>query len=152
MSHRSFEYGILVQNALVRDLQQNAQSQRTALLGSIVKIEGVLGNRTFAIRFLKDDHETWESEKYCCEQEKVVSVAETFWPHLTAINSPQERVKLAKNPDRCEQLMQISIGSIVGYLHFDEVLLGTVKYIGNVIGRGKCYGIRLHVSFFFSNF
>lgn len=146
MNHKAFEYGVLVQNALVKDLKQKPQNQRTALLGTIVKIEGVLGGRMFAVRFLKEDGETWESSKFCCEQGLVVSVSEQFWPLLAAVSSLLERVKLAKNPVLCQQLMEICIDTVVGFLEFGEVVLGTVKFIGNIKSIGKGFGIRLHVS------
>ncbi|KAB0798491.1 hypothetical protein PPYR_09484 [Photinus pyralis] len=145
MSKHTFDYGILVQNALVKDLQNKPQNQRTALLGLIVKIEGVLGNKTFAIRFLKSDNsEHWESNKFCCDQSIIVPVNENLWPYLASVSSPQERVLLAKNPNRCEQLMQTPINGVVGFLDFGQVLLGTIKFKGNIKGIGKGFGIQLY--------
>ncbi|KAF5282823.1 hypothetical protein FQR65_LT02820 [Abscondita terminalis] len=144
MNKRTYEYGILVQNALVKSLQAKPQNQRTALLGTIVKIDNSLPNRFLAVRFLKDDSDSWETDKFICEQSIIVSVTENVWPYLASVSSPQERVQLAKNPEKCEQLMQISVNSVVGFLDFGGVLLGTVKYIGNIKGIGKGFGIQLY--------
>ncbi|KAK4879570.1 hypothetical protein RN001_007716 [Aquatica leii] len=144
MNKRTYEFGILVQNALVRGLPAKPQNQRTALLGAIVKIDSVLANKSFAVRFLKDDSDSWETDKFSCDQSIIVSISENLWPYLASVTSPQDRVLLAKNPAKCEQLMQISVDTVVGFLDFGIVLLGTVKYIGNIKGFGRGFGIRLH--------
>ncbi|KAF5297689.1 hypothetical protein FQA39_LY12020 [Lamprigera yunnana] len=144
MNKRTYDYGILIENVLVKDLQPKLQSQRTVLLGSILKIDAVIGNKMFVVRFLMDDSESWETNKFSCEQRTVTPVSETVWPYLASVSSPQERVLLAKNPLKCEHLMQISVGAIVGFSDFNCELMGTVKYIGHIKGMGKGFGIKLH--------
>ncbi|KAK5641403.1 hypothetical protein RI129_009950 [Pyrocoelia pectoralis] len=146
MSKRTYNYGILTQFVVVIDVVNKPQNERTGLLGSIVKIEGVLGNNTFKIRFLKDDHsENWESNKFCCKQSVIISVKENVWPYLASVRSPQKRIQLAKNPNLCEQLMQIPIDGKVGILYFGVVLVeGVLKFKGYIKGLGKGFGIRLH--------
>lgn len=141
-------FGVLTENVVVtnlsKNINQNFQNQRSALLGTIVKIESVLGNNNVGVRFLKN-LETWESDSFSCPRESIVNVDEQIWSFLAAIVSPLERVKLAKNSKRCEKLMQIKKDMVVGFEDYKDVYLGTVKYIGLVKGIGKCFGLQLHV-------
>ncbi|XP_065164082.1 ubiquitin carboxyl-terminal hydrolase CYLD [Atheta coriaria] len=135
-------YGILTKNELIVE-STKGQNKRTALLGQIVKIDCVLENQEdYNIRFLKDV-DTWESTSFTCPMQSVESVDERFWTFLAAVTSPKERVKLAINKQRVSKLLQITTDVVVGF-NGDEVYLGTVKFIGNVKGMGKCFGIQLH--------
>lgn len=142
-------YGILTKNELIVE-STKGQNKRTALLGQIVKIDCVLENQEdYNIRFLKDV-DTWESTSFTCPMQSVESVDERFWTFLAAVTSPKERVKLAINKQRVSKLLQITTDVVVGF-NGDEVYLGTVKFIGNVKGMGKCFGIQLHVSILITN-
>ncbi|RZB73458.1 CAP GLY domain containing protein, partial [Asbolus verrucosus] len=142
MSTKDFKYGIFIQNELMKELKQG-QNQRTALLGQIVKIEAILGGGNVAVRFLKDS-ETWESTTFCCRQQSIVSVNEKLWPYLYAVTSPQERVKLAKNKERCDKLSNITKDITVGFIDTDQILLGQIMFLGMVRGMGHCVGLKLH--------
>lgn len=146
MSERTSEYGVIVKNVLLTEVtSKNANNPRTVLLGTIVKIETILGGKNLCVRFLKDG-ETWESTTFLCSRDDMVFIEEKLWPYLAAVVSPQERTKLAKNKDKCNKLLQVAKDMTVGFADYNDVYLGTVKFIGNVKGMGKCFGIQLHVS------
>lgn len=123
-------------------------TDRTVLLGQVLRIESELDDKNIAVKLLKQE-ETWDSGTFCASKENVVPVHDKFWPFLAAITSPMERVKVAQNKDRCKRLMQIAKEMTVGFSDMDKVYLGTVKHIGVVKGMGKCVGIKLHVSTYF---
>lgn len=142
MNRRRYEYGVIRQNCLM-------QAKRTALLGTIVKIEGANedDDRMFWVKFLKDDMQTWESVKFQVKKDDVALVCEELWPFLAAVSSQLERVKLAQDRERCGRLMQLTKDMVVGFYDnsTSTVLLGTIKYIGMIRGVGRGYGIQLHV-------
>ncbi|XP_063922733.1 ubiquitin carboxyl-terminal hydrolase CYLD isoform X3 [Zophobas morio] len=142
MGTKDYKYGIFIQNDLINEMKAG-QHQRTALLGQIVKIEAILGSGKMSIRFLKDG-ETWESTTFCCRQQSIVEVHEKLWQYLYAVTSPQERVKLAKNKERCDKLSNITKDITVGFTDTDGVQLGTTRFLGKVHGVGHCVGIKLH--------
>lgn len=146
MNDKSFKYGILIHNAILKDASNSDNlSNRTVLLGQILKIEAELSHNKIAVKVLKEG-ETWDVGTFYASKDDIIPVAEKFWPFLAAIASPIERVKLAQNKSKCEKLMQITKEMTVGFTDVDNVYLGTVKYIGSVKGMGKCVGILLHVS------
>lgn len=148
MGSREKEYGVFLNNALLklRDARDKGQAQRTAMLGQVVIIdERSEGN--VAVRFLKDDGESWESTQFLCPEDHIVHISEKLWPFIASIVSPQDRLKLAKNKSLCDKLKTISKDMVVGFSDTNDVYLGKVKYIGAVKGMGHCYGIELHVSF-----
>ncbi|EFA04206.1 Ubiquitin carboxyl-terminal hydrolase CYLD-like Protein [Tribolium castaneum] len=142
MGTKDFKYGIFIQNDLMTEMKQG-QNQRTALLGQIVKIEATLGGGKYAVRFLKDA-ETWESTTFVCRQQSIVPVNEKLWQFLYAVTSPQERVKLAKDKERCDKLANITTDITIGFKDTDGVQLGQIKFLGVVRGIGHCVGIKLH--------
>lgn len=154
MGDRS-NYGIIIENTILNDLSSvkndSLQNQRTALLGTIVKIESVLGNNYVAVKFLKEG-ETWDSTLFHCLRDNVVFVDDKVWAFLSAVPSPQDRVKLARNKKRCDKILQLSKEMVVAFSEYKDTPLGTIKYIGNVKGMGKCFGIQLHVSSYICNF
>lgn len=97
------------------------------------------------MRLLREG-ESWESSKFGVLKENIVRVHEKLWPFLAAITSPMERVNVAKDKTRCEKLMQLTKDMVVGFKDVNGAYLGTIKYIGNVKGIGKCFGMQLHVS------
>ena len=143
-----YEYGILTKNALLKDINKEnvtLNQLQTVTAGQIVKIESILAHKKYAVRILKDG-ETWGSTIYLCSGDSLTSVDEKFWQFLSAIVSPIERVKLGSNQARCEKLSHICKDMVVGYTSMEDVHLGTVKFIGNIKGMGKCIGLHLHVS------
>lgn len=53
-------------------------------------------------------------------------------------------MKLAKNREKCEKLLNLSKDMTVAVSLSDDVVLGVIKYIGLVKGIGKCVGVQLH--------
>lgn len=102
------------------------------------------------MRLLKEG-ETWESLTFSVPKDHIIPVHEKLWPFLAAVSSSFERVNLAKDSARCEKLKQLSTEMVVGFRNVTGADLGTIKYIGNVKGIGKCFGIQLHVSICIEN-
>ncbi|GJQ86512.1 CYLD [Trypoxylus dichotomus] len=98
---------------------------------------------SYAVRLLKDG-ESWDTITYTCSANVLISVDEKLWPFLASVASPQERVKLVRNKGRCQKLLQITEQLVVGVALPADVCLGTVRFVGNVKGLGKCFGIQLH--------
>lgn len=146
MTSKESQYGIFAQNELLTECSAS-QTQRTALLGQIVKISAILGLGNVAVQFLKKEEE-WEPEQFYCPQQKILSIDEKLWPFMASVHSPQERVKLARNRDLCEKLKRLGKDQVVGFIDTKNVILGKVRFIGHVNGCGKCYGIELHVNIY----
>lgn len=142
-----YEYGIITENTVLNEQNkhESLNHQKTIFLGQIVKIDAIL-KASYAIRLLKDG-ESWDTITYICPANALISVDEKLWPFLASVVSPQDRVKLIRNKARCQSLLQITEERVIGISLTNEVSLGTVKFIGNVKGVGKCFGIQLHVSF-----
>lgn len=149
MATKEYKCGVFIDNELLKEVKQG-QTQRTALLGQIVKIESNLTNGNVAVKFLKEG-ETWESTKFYCSSQKLALIPEKLWPYLQAITSPQERVKVAKDRARCEKLCNMTKDITVEFMDGDgERHLGKIMYLGFVRGMGHCVGIKLHVSCLFT--
>lgn len=144
MNSKETEYGIFEKNELLIECTKE-QTQRTALLGQIVKISAILGNGNVAVQFLKEE-EIWEPEQFYCSQNKILPIDVKLWPFIASITSPQERVKLVKNRELLDKLKRLTKDEVIGFTDTNDVLLGKIRYIGNVTGIGKCYGIELHVT------
>lgn len=112
MATKDYRCGVFIKNELLNEARQG-QSQRTALVGQIVKIESPLTNGNVAVKFLKKG-ETWESTKFSCQAQSLVLIPEKLWPYLHSISSPQERVKVAKDKARCEKLCNMTKDITVG--------------------------------------
>lgn len=134
--------GVLIENCLLKD--SKGSKTRTAFVGHMVKITGNLDNGEVSIKMLKED-ETWEPVQFICKRHQIAPVEETLLFFLTSL-SPQERVKLAKNRDKCEKLLNLTKDMTVAVSFKDDVVLGVIKFIGLVKGIGKCIGVQLHVS------
>ncbi|XP_072377151.1 ubiquitin carboxyl-terminal hydrolase CYLD [Diabrotica undecimpunctata] len=142
MSSREKEYGIFICNDLLKDLPKGLQP-RTVLLGQIIIIDGRIGERLLAIRFLKE-FDNWETITYSCSEDNIVRISDKLWPFIASVSSPQERVKLAKNRNLCEALQRVCTDMVVGFTDINDIQLGKVKFIGVVKGIGYGYGIELH--------
>lgn len=142
MSERNSEYGITIKNALLREIRN--KSDRTIFLGTIFKVETIVGGQNLCVKFLKDG-ETWESNVFICPRDHVTFITENLWPYLAAVTSPKERVKLALNPKKCKKIMDVVENTTVSFIDDDKGYIGIVKHKGNVKGMGKCFGIHLHV-------
>lgn len=93
------------------------------------------------------DSESLESLTFAINKDNVIGIHEKLWPFLAAVTSSIERVNIAKDSQRCEKLKHLCTEMVVGFKDTNVILLGTIKFIGNVKGIGKCFGINLHVSF-----
>lgn len=142
MSRKEFKYGIFNKNEVVHNV--NDGSQRTVFSGQVVRISLQVGNK-YVVSMLKENN-NWETLSFETPQESITTVNDRIWPFLASVASPRERVKLAKNRKKCDSLATLTKDSVVGFADTNDVYLGTVRYIGEVIGIGMCYGIQLHVS------
>lgn len=142
MSERNTDYGITIRNTLLNELL--SKTQRTILLGTIFKVETIVGNNNLHVRFLKEN-ETWDSVTFLCSRNDIVFINDKLWHYLAAVTSPKERVKLAQNPKRCMKLMEVNVDMTVGFEDYANIYWGVVKFKGHVKGMGKCFGIQLFV-------
>lgn len=142
-----YEYGIITENELLSEHNkcESINNKKTVFLGQIVKVDAILKS-SYAVRLLKDG-ENWDTTTYICPAKVLISVDEKLLPFLSAIPSPQEKIKLARDKARYQKLLQISVDMVVGVSLPKDVRLGTVKFIGNVKGIGKSFGIQLHVRY-----
>lgn len=149
MSRKDNKYGIAKQNILVQGLSNiRSNDQRTALLGSVVKIENILANGNITVRFLDKTNAQFEEFVYHSKLSEIIPVAEKLWPLLIAMPSPLERVAVASNVNLCDQLVALRIGSNVEVLYSKIYYNAIVKYIGPVeaMGGGHYFGLELLVS------
>lgn len=143
MTSEEFQYGIFIRNDIIKDISKN-QNQRTVLVGQICIIDAVLGNRTLRVRLLEENN-SWEAKPFVTVTENcIIPVPNSLLHYISAIHSPQERVKLTKNRILCEKLQKVTKDAIVGFTEASEVKLGRVRYIGFAKGIGYCYGLELH--------
>lgn len=148
MSRKENKYAVTKVNTLVHGINSTRiNDQRTALLGTVVKIENILGNGNVSIRFLDKTSAAFEETTYCCKQNELVSIAENLWPLLVAIPSPMIRNELAANTSLCDQLVSMKNGTSVEVLHNKTFYMGIIKYIGPVqaMGAGSFFGLELLV-------
>lgn len=146
MSSQSSQYGIFIQNYVVKD-NTNSQNERSVFLGQMCVIEAVLANSAIQIRLMIDD-ESLDTQTYTILRDNiVVLVPSKLRSYVASIVSPQERIKLAKNKNLCEKLSQVSINSMVGFTTTSDVKLGKVRYMGPVKAIGFCFGLELHVRY-----
>ncbi|KAL3282859.1 hypothetical protein HHI36_006019 [Cryptolaemus montrouzieri] len=138
-----YSYGLFTENCLLTPSKgSNGSNFRTAFVGQIVKINGTQENGRVLVKMLKDA-ETWESHSFICKKDNLIPIKEKLVFFIAAI-SPQERLKLAKNKEKCEKLSTLTKEMTVAVSFNDDVALGVIKYIGTVKGIGKCIGIQLH--------
>ncbi|XP_017774296.1 PREDICTED: ubiquitin carboxyl-terminal hydrolase CYLD isoform X1 [Nicrophorus vespilloides] len=140
MESRQCYYGILLENDLVHEYDKSDRPQ-SLLLGQIIKIESHLSSQHCLIKVIQKDRILVTN--FVCSIESILYIDEKLWPFLQSVVSPQDRVALAKSKERCQSLMDIKLNSIVGCNLNNEILLGEVKYMGEVKGIGTCYGIQL---------
>lgn len=148
MSRKEFKYGISRNSILVHGLTNSHNSdERTALLGSVVKIEGTIGNGNIIISFLEATSLTFEDSKYYGKQSDFIAVSEFLWPHLIAIPSPIDRISVATNSELCDHLLKISVNSKIQVLYNKNSYPAIVKYVGPVVamGTGFFFGLQLMV-------
>lgn len=148
MSRKDNKYAVVQVNILVYGMSTaKLKEQRTALLGTVVKVESILGNGNVAIRFLDKNSSSFKDATYCCKQSELVSVAESLWPLLIAIPSPMCRKDVASNIALCDQLISMTKGTKVEVLHNKIFYMGYIHYIGPVqaMGPGHFFGMELLV-------
>lgn len=148
MSRKDNKYAVAKVNILVRGLNNTRLSeQRTALLGTVVKIENILGNGNVAVQFLDKTNTAFEDLSYCCKQSDLTPIAENLWSMLLAIPSPIIRGELAANTSLCDQLSSMQPGTKVEVLHNKTFYMSYIKYIGPVpaMGAGSYFGLELLV-------
>lgn len=152
MSRKEFKYGISKTSILVHGFTNNQKpDDRTAIVGSIVKIEGTIGNGNVIVRFLEPTSLEFEDSKYYGKQIDFIPVAEKLWPLLVAMSSYMERVSVAAHSELCDILVNLSINSKVEVLHNKIYYSAVIRYIGPVetMGAGHFLGLELVVRTFF---
>lgn len=95
---------------------------------------------------------TWCGTEWRCHKYDLIPVSCRIWQYLLAVQSPQERVRLASDETLCEQIRCISVNNTVWYCcdsnrHANSEL-ALVRYIGPVpqIGLGYYFGLELLVN------
>lgn len=141
MTTREYVYGVIVQNCVLKN--EKGEKTRTAVFGKVLKISNCYENGSMVVQFLKDDRETWEPGSFVCAPEHIAIIKEKLMPYVASIVSPEDRIKLAMDKERCEKLANLTIDMTVAVL-LTDVQLGVIKYMGTVKGLGKCIGIQLH--------
>lgn len=145
-SARNSGFAVAKENILVNGLMRQNE-QRTVILGSIVKVEGPLDAGDVCVRFLDKTNNHFEDVTYCCQSSKLATVPDTVWPLLLGVPSPMVRAELASNPQLCDQIASMRVGTIVEVLHNKIFYNGVIKYIGPVqaMGAGSVFGLELLV-------
>ncbi|KAL6261106.1 hypothetical protein P5V15_008636 [Pogonomyrmex californicus] len=92
---------------------------------------------------------TWYGTEWRCHKYDLIPVSQKIWQYLLAVQSPQERVRLANDEALCEQIRNISVNDIVWYCNDPSNKrvreLAFVRYIGSVaqLGLGHYFGLEL---------
>lgn len=94
---------------------------------------------------------SWYGTEWRCHKYDLIQVSQKIWHYLLAVQSPQERVRLANDKILCERLRNISVNDKVWYCPDSSNKrtreLAVVRYIGLVpqLGLGHYIGLELLV-------
>lgn len=92
---------------------------------------------------------TWCGTEWRCHKYDLIPVSQKVWQYLLAVQSPQERVRLANDEALCEQIRNISENDVVWYCsdpaNRRAKELAFVRYVGPVLelGLGHYFGLEL---------
>ncbi|XP_020282913.1 ubiquitin carboxyl-terminal hydrolase CYLD isoform X2 [Pseudomyrmex gracilis] len=92
---------------------------------------------------------SWYGTEWRCHKYDLIQVSQKIWHYLLAVQSPQERVRLANDKSLCERLRNISVNDKVWYCPDSSNKrareLAVVRYIGLVpqLGLGHYIGLEL---------
>ncbi|XP_024892132.1 ubiquitin carboxyl-terminal hydrolase CYLD isoform X1 [Temnothorax curvispinosus] len=92
---------------------------------------------------------TWCGTEWRCHKYDLIPVSPKVWQYLLAVQSPQERVRLANDEALCEQMRNVSVNDVVWHCSDPANRrareLAFVRYIGPVpkLGLGHYFGLEL---------
>lgn len=92
---------------------------------------------------------TWCGTEWRCHKYDLIPVSQKVWQYLLAVQSPQERIRLANDSALCEQMRNVSVNDVVWYCsdpaNRRAKELAFVRYIGPVLqlGSGHYFGLEL---------
>ena len=95
---------------------------------------------------------TWCGTEWRCHKYDLIPVSPKIWQYLFAVQSPQERIRLANDEVLCEQIKTISLNDVAWYCSDPANRrareLAFVRYIGPVpqLGLGHYFGLELVVN------
>ncbi|XP_011161845.1 ubiquitin carboxyl-terminal hydrolase CYLD isoform X2 [Solenopsis invicta] len=92
---------------------------------------------------------TWCGTEWRCHKYDLIPVSPMVWQCLLAVQSPQERIRIANDEALCEQIRNTSVNDVVWYCsdpaNRRAKELAFVRYIGPVqqLGPGHYFGLEL---------
>lgn len=97
---------------------------------------------------------TWCGTEWRCHKYDLIPVSQKVWQYLFAVQSSQERVRLADDKALCEEIRNVSLNDVVWYCPDPKPPnrlakeLAFVRYIGPVpqLGLGHYFGLELVVN------
>lgn len=94
---------------------------------------------------------TWLGTEWRCHKYDLIPVSFKIWQYLFAVQSLQERVRLASDESLCDQIRNISVNDRIWYCCDPNRCikeLAFVRYIGPVpqLGPGHYFGLELLVN------
>jgi len=126
----------------------------TLRLGMLVEALEDLKDSMLRIRVIDTvgGSKMWCGTEWRCHKYDLMPISQKIWQCLLAVQSPQERVELAKDEILCERLKSISVNDKVW--HCPDPLnkrvreIAFVRYIGPVtpLGLGHYFGLELLVN------
>lgn len=122
-------------------------------LGMLVEANEVLPNGGLTIRVNDTNNEkVWQKTEWRCHKIDLIHVPPIVWHFLAAVQSPQERVRLASNANLCQDVQNLRIGDRIWYRSQPNAQrsLAIINYIGPVLelGQGFHFGLELLVLLF----
>ncbi|XP_011867998.1 PREDICTED: ubiquitin carboxyl-terminal hydrolase CYLD isoform X1 [Vollenhovia emeryi] len=97
-----------------------------------------------------DGSKSWCGTEWRCHTYDLIPVSPQVWQCLLAVQSPQERVRLANDGPLCEQLRNVSVNDAIWYCADPANRprardLAFVRYVGHVpqLGLGHYFGLEL---------
>ncbi|XP_011867999.1 PREDICTED: ubiquitin carboxyl-terminal hydrolase CYLD isoform X2 [Vollenhovia emeryi] len=135
-----------------RVLQHYVAKQDTLRLGMLVEALEDLKTSVLRVRVTDtvDGSKSWCGTEWRCHTYDLIPVSPQVWQCLLAVQSPQERVRLANDGPLCEQLRNVSVNDAIWYCADPANRprardLAFVRYVGHVpqLGLGHYFGLEL---------
>ncbi|XP_024892133.1 ubiquitin carboxyl-terminal hydrolase CYLD isoform X2 [Temnothorax curvispinosus] len=134
-----------------RVLQHYVAKQDTLRLGMLVEALEDLKESVLRVRVTDTvgGSKTWCGTEWRCHKYDLIPVSPKVWQYLLAVQSPQERVRLANDEALCEQMRNVSVNDVVWHCSDPANRrareLAFVRYIGPVpkLGLGHYFGLEL---------
>ncbi|XP_077277307.1 ubiquitin carboxyl-terminal hydrolase CYLD isoform X2 [Temnothorax americanus] len=134
-----------------RVLQHYVAKQDTLRLGMLVEALEDLKESVLRVRVTDTvgGSKTWRGTEWRCHKYDLIPVSPKVWQYLLAVQSPQERVRLANDEALCERMRNVSVNDVVWHCSDPANRrareLAFVRYIGPVpkLGLGHYFGLEL---------